>query len=91
MYTDIDPQELVRDNHNMKLIASGVKPNRPGRMTLAQLRGMNDKIWMMLVQYWDLSPAFHPPIVEVLRALMLKAEETMVDSEHDSLAERMSH
>ncbi|KZV93561.1 hypothetical protein EXIGLDRAFT_749094 [Exidia glandulosa HHB12029] len=72
-FTDIDPQVLARNPQTMRLIASGVKPNRPGPGTLPHQRGLNDTIWSMLVRCWDISPAARPPITEVLLAFNLPA------------------
>ncbi|KZV96058.1 kinase-like protein [Exidia glandulosa HHB12029] len=67
-YTDIDPQELARNPDIMRLIASGVKPNRPGPETLPSLRGLDDIIWNMCLRCWEISPIARPPITEVIHA-----------------------
>ncbi|KZV93569.1 hypothetical protein EXIGLDRAFT_717036 [Exidia glandulosa HHB12029] len=68
VYTDIDPQELAREPKMMRMIASGVKPNRPGPGTLPTQRGLSDTIWAMLLRCLEISPAARPPITEVLHA-----------------------
>ncbi|KZV91818.1 kinase-like protein [Exidia glandulosa HHB12029] len=67
-YTDIDPQELARNPDMIRLIASGVKPNRPGPETLPSLRGLDDTIWNMCLRCWEISPIARPQITEVIHA-----------------------
>ncbi|KZV78646.1 hypothetical protein EXIGLDRAFT_737079 [Exidia glandulosa HHB12029] len=69
VFTDIDPQDLARNPKIMSMIASGVKPNRPGPDMLPTLRGLNDTIWAILLQCWEIAPDARPSISEVLRAL----------------------
>ncbi|KZV84797.1 hypothetical protein EXIGLDRAFT_753635 [Exidia glandulosa HHB12029] len=68
VYTDIDPLILAHDSKTMHLIASGIKPNRPGPDTLSTMRGLNDQIWEIMLRCWDLSPAARPRAAEVAHA-----------------------
>lgn len=68
VFTDIDPNDLVRQDDVMKLIASGVKANRPGPESLPTQRGLSDKIWEVLLQCWEISPISRPPISAVIHA-----------------------
>ncbi|KZV93560.1 hypothetical protein EXIGLDRAFT_749093 [Exidia glandulosa HHB12029] len=74
VYTDVDPQAFARDSKTMNLIASGVKPNRPGPQTVPTLRGLNNKIWEMLLKCWSISPIERPKATEVLHAFDLDLE-----------------
>ncbi|KZV84798.1 hypothetical protein EXIGLDRAFT_776167 [Exidia glandulosa HHB12029] len=71
VYTDIDPQELARNPSMMRMIASGVKPNRPAPGTLPAQRGLSDRIWAILLRCWDISPVARPSITEVVFAFDL--------------------
>ncbi|KZV78644.1 hypothetical protein EXIGLDRAFT_519546 [Exidia glandulosa HHB12029] len=68
VYTDIDPHELARDPQTMRLIASGVKPNKPGPRTIPVHRGLDDPLWDVITRCWELNPALRPSMDEVLRA-----------------------
>ncbi|KZV89906.1 hypothetical protein EXIGLDRAFT_695253 [Exidia glandulosa HHB12029] len=69
VFTGIDPQELVRNDPKiMQLIASGVKPNRPGPNTLPTNRGLDDTIWAMCLRCWEISPIARPTMNEVIKA-----------------------
>ncbi|KZV93528.1 hypothetical protein EXIGLDRAFT_691497 [Exidia glandulosa HHB12029] len=73
VFTDIDPQDLARNPKIMSMIASGVKPNRPGLNTLPTKRGLNDSIWAVLLQCWGISPAARPSITAFLRSFDVPA------------------
>ncbi|KZV90309.1 hypothetical protein EXIGLDRAFT_720542 [Exidia glandulosa HHB12029] len=69
VFTDIDPQELAADPKLMRLIASGVKPNRPGPTTLPAMRGLkDDNIWNTLVHCWEIFPNLRPTMLDVVKA-----------------------
>ncbi|KZV88161.1 hypothetical protein EXIGLDRAFT_772955 [Exidia glandulosa HHB12029] len=64
--TDIDPFEMVRNPNIMKLIASGVKPNRPAPSTLPWKRGLDDVLWNQCLRCWEISPTERPTMEDVL-------------------------
>ncbi|KZV93536.1 hypothetical protein EXIGLDRAFT_41751 [Exidia glandulosa HHB12029] len=63
--------ELARNPSMMRMIASGVKPNRPAPGTLPAQRGLSDRIWAILLRCWDISPVARPSITEVIHAFDL--------------------
>ncbi|KZV84790.1 hypothetical protein EXIGLDRAFT_726712 [Exidia glandulosa HHB12029] len=79
VYTDIDPLVLASDPKTMRLIASGVKPNRPGPDTTPSRRGLNDKIWSVMLKCWDISPVGRPRATEVVQAFDLPATAPPTD------------
>ncbi|KZV84793.1 hypothetical protein EXIGLDRAFT_841909 [Exidia glandulosa HHB12029] len=73
VFTDINPQDLASNPKIMNMIASGVKPNRPGPNTLPTQRGLNDSIWAVLLQCWVISPVARPSITAFLRSFDVPA------------------
>ncbi|KZV93541.1 hypothetical protein EXIGLDRAFT_717006 [Exidia glandulosa HHB12029] len=78
VYTDIDPLVLASNPKTMRLIASGIKPNRPGPDTPPSRRGLNEKIWSVTMKCWDISPVGRPRATEVVQAFDLPATAPLI-------------
>ena len=68
VFTDIDPAVLASDVTVMELVSKGVPPSRPGPLSRASVRGLDDTLWNILLLCWDVSPAARPSMVAVANA-----------------------